>query len=213
MVDHDTCHMAFCLDSARRRLLWGDHFLGDQVQDEWRSTGDAGGSAVVVDGETGGICRITTDGDTNDAYRIDWNDIRSLHMDQRVCLECRVKAGTTDSLIYLALWKDGNERIMFWKSNVDTNWQIFTQNGGATTDEDSGVAVDTSYHIFRIMCHTHGSNHIHFYIDGTETSNSPVSSNLPDDAGDELEPYLWIRTAENATKSMDIDYVVVSQDR
>ena len=52
---------AKCLDSMKRRFTFLDHFIGDQLQDLWTAGGDAGGSAVVVDAQDGGICRITTD--------------------------------------------------------------------------------------------------------------------------------------------------------
>ena len=56
-------HESYCLDSQQTSLCWFDDFLGDQIQDEWTSTGDAGGTATVVDAQTGGVVRITTDTD------------------------------------------------------------------------------------------------------------------------------------------------------
>lgn len=66
-------HEAFSLDSARRRFHFDDHFLGDSLRDLWRDTGDAGGSATVVDQQDGGICRITTGAVDQDEWWIDWN--------------------------------------------------------------------------------------------------------------------------------------------
>ena len=62
-------------------------------------------------------------------------------------------------------------------------------------------------------CQTHGGSHVHFYIDGVETGNSPITTNIPDDAGDYLQPYLFILTLENATKSLDTDYVYLREER
>lgn len=204
---------AVCLDSAQRRFFWFDHFLGDQLKDEWSSTGEAGGSADVVDLQMGGVVRLTTGATTDDFYRIDWNDIRSLHVSKRVSMEVRAKANQSTFInLYLRLHYTGDTCIDFHYT-AGPNWSIRCINGGAATIFDSGIALDTDYHIFRIECHLHGGNHVHFYIDDVEMDNSPITTNIPDDAGDYLEPFLYIKTTENLAKSMDIDYVVVRQDR
>ena len=131
-------------------------------------------------------------------------------------MEGRVKLSDSDADIqaYLALRFDGSNWIMFWNRPADANWQIYSEDGGAPTQQDSGIARDTDYHIFRIECHTHGGNHVHFYIDPPiEAANSPISTNVPDDAADFLQPYFWLQTREAAAKTMDIDYVYVRQER
>ena len=205
-------HEAFSIDSFQDRLLWWDDFLGDQLQDEWAVGGT--GSATVVDQQTGGIVRITSGAATNNSYIIFWNDIRSLHVLKKVSIEVRVKlSSTTDVVSRLRLYFDFNNYIGFYfNAAVDATWDIICRDGGVSTDATSTIAADTSNHIFRIECHTHGSNHVHFYIDGVQTANSPITTNIPDDASDFLQPYLFIQTAEDVAKSLDIDYVVVRQE-
>ena len=209
-------HEAFSIDSFQDRLIWWDDFLGDQLKDEWRSAGAAGGSAVVVDAQTGGIARITANGVLNNTWLIDWNDIRSLLVSKKATMELRVKlTQTTNTVTRLSLRFDFNNSFYFeYNSGSSANWQIRSNDGGASAGlQDTGVAADTSYHVLRMECQTHGGSHVHFYIDGVETGNSPITTNIPDDAGDYLQPYLFILTLENATKSVDIDYVVVRQER
>jgi len=203
-------HESFCLDSQQDQLLWFDDFLGDQVQDEWRDVGN--GSAIVVDQQTGGIVRITSGAVSENNHQIDWQDIRSLHVNQRISMEFRLKlTQTTNTRTFNSLFFDANNRVDFrYDSGVSNNWFIRCMDGGASTLLDAGVAADTSYHIFRIECFPTGE--VHFFIDGTETANSPINTNIPDDAADFLQPRFWIRTLENLDKSMDIDYVVVRQD-
>jgi hypothetical protein len=204
-------HEAYALDSQQDRLLWWDDFLGDQLKDEWRVSG----TAAVVDAQTGGIVRITTGALTNNSAFIDWNNIRSLHVTKKATMEVRAKLNQTiTGYFILSLFFDVSNRIEFHfdTSAGHTEWRIYARDGGIITQFDSGISPDTSYHIFRIECHTHGSNHIHFYIDGLETTNSPITTNVPDDAGDYLQPFLWAQTRENAAKSIDIDYVVVRQE-
>ncbi len=210
-------HEPVCLDSAQTRFFWFDHFLGDQLKDEWRETGEVGGFATVVDLQMGGVVRLTTDTDDNDKWIIDWNDIRSLHVSKRVSMEIRTKVNQdTYVSVGLVLHFDINNRVLFFVNEIlggATNWVIFCQNNVVSTILDSGVALDTDYHIFRFECHLHGGSHIHFYIDNVETNNSPIDTNVPDDAGDYLQPWIQVQTRENLAKSMDIDYVVVRQDR
>ena len=207
-------HEAFSMDSFMDRLLFWDDFHGDQLQDEWNEAGQAGGSAVVVDAQTGGIVRITTDVDTNDGWRIDWADIRSLHIDKKVTLEIRAKLNHITYLrADLAIRFDFNNQVEFTFNEAvggAINWSIATHNAGVTT-QDSGVTIDTDYHIYRIECFP--TDEVHFYIDGVETTNSPITTNIPDDAADFLQPYLFIQTREDLAKSMDIDYVYIRQER
>lgn len=208
-------HEAFCFDSFQDRLLFFDDFEGDQVKDEWRSTGSVGGSAAVIDQQTGGIVRITTDTDQNDSWYIDWNNIRSLLVSKRARLEVRLKLNSTSNVIVaIQLRFDGNNTIdLAYNAIANPNWTFSGVDGGASSYLDSGVAADTSYHIFRIECHIHGGNHFHVYIDGSEVNNSPSSANIPDDATDYLQPFIYIKTQENAAKSIDVDYTYVREDR
>ena len=201
-------HESFSIDSFQDRLLWWDDFLGDQLKDEWRDAGT--GSAVVIDAQTGGIVRLTSGATSGNAHQLDWNDIRSLHINKKVTGEARLKLSSITNLgtsgFYLLF--DGDNRIQFLSSGA--NWQIRTEDNNVGTIQDSGIASDTDYHIFRIECFP--TDEVHFYIDGVEAANSPITTNIPDDAGDFLQPFFIISTAEDANKSMDIDYVVIRQE-
>lgn len=211
-------HEAFSFDSFMDRLLFFDDFHGDQLQDEWALTVVATGAGAVIDAQTGGIYRLSaTTNATADAAKIDWGGavpIRSLLITKKVALEVRIKLSSITSInARMSLeFADATDWVQFFYSvgGVGGNWLIRTRAAAAVTSQDSGVAPDTDYHIYRIECHTHGSNHVHFYYDGTETPNSPISTNI---TALHLQPYFFIRTDENVAKSMDIDYVVVRQER
>lgn len=204
-------HEAFSMDSFMNRLLWFDDFHGDQIQDEWNEAGT--GSAAVIDTQTGGIIRLTTGAINGDAYNLNWNDIRSLLVLKKVTGEFRAKLNATVAeIVQFLLIFDGTNLIRFiYNAAVDANWHIETIDGGASTNQDSGIAADTDYHTFRIECFPTGE--VHFYIDNTETTNSPITTNIPDDAGDYLQPHIYIRTTEDIAKSVDIDYVYIRQER
>lgn len=200
-------HEAYCLDSQQEQLLWWDDFLGDQLKDEWRFTGT--GSHAVVDGETGGIVRLTTGAVGDNAFSIDWNDVRSLLVTKQISMETRLKQNeATYLLLRVQLYYNWQHRIEFMGSSTG-NYQIKCVNGGSETNLDSGIGQDTSYHIFRMKCHIHGGNHVHFYFDGVECDNSPIATNIPLLY---LQPRIIVVTKEASAKSVDIDYVVVRQN-
>lgn len=200
-------------DTSTDYFWFKDHFLGDQLKDEWRAAGT--GSAAVVDQQTGGIVRITTGAVSGNTHLMDWANTRSLLVDKKVTLELRVKVPVVTYLqMFLYLYLDPNNLVGFFFNELAggaINWSIRCVNGGVTTSQDSGVLLDTDYHIYRIECFPAGEGH--FYIDGVECANSPITTNIPDDATDFLQPYLYVRARENAAKSFDVDYVVARQDR
>ena len=204
-------HEAFSLDSFQDRFLWFDHFLGDQLKDEWRSTGDAGGGVAVVDAQAGGIVRITTDTDDDDEWWIDWADIRSFLASKKITLEARIILASAASIkVVIALFNDATHLIMFEydTDDADTNWQITTDDGTGPTTADSGEAVDTSYHILRIEAFPTGE--AHFFIDDVECANSPITADIPPEY---LQPYLFVQTRTTAAKTLDVDYIAARQER
>ncbi len=202
-------HEARCLDSLQDQLLFIDDFIGDQIKDEW-GTNLYGGSVAVVDSQIGGIARLQTGGVDGDGLNFDWGTIRSLHVSKRVVFEVKAKLGQsdTDQFIFMLLRFDGDDYIGF-VSFQDANWLARCRDGGVQTSEDTGVALDTDYHIFRVDATR--LTQIDFYIDGVLTND--ITTNIPDDAGDYLEVFFDFGTLENANKILDLDYVGVKQDR
>jgi len=208
-------HEAFCLDSFSTQLLFWDDFAGDQLKDEWLATLTSGGTAAVVDTQTGGIIRLGTP-TASDAAQLDWGNYRTLHVLKKVTAEARVRAndGVTDTTRRLfGLVYDASNRMMFYHTYDSST--IFLQNGndGAFTSPDSEVDLDDQFHIYRIECLPAGE--VHYYIDNVECANSPITTNIPSDAGDYLQPYFFIATNADTdpATSMDIDYVYVRQER
>jgi len=209
-------HEAYCLDSQQDQLLWFDDFLGDQVQDEWRTALVGGGTVTVIDQQTGGIVRLSTP-TASDQALLDWGDIRSLHIDQRISGEARIRCnnGVTDTFRRIfRLSFDVQNYIGFEQQGYDdADIDIVCEDNNIKTSADSGINVDADWHIYRIECFPTGE--VHFYIDGVETANSPITTNIPDDATDYLQPYFAIFTNADSdpATSMDVDYCAVRQDR
>lgn len=71
-----------------------------------------------------------------------------------------------------------------WFSYVDNvnsgNWLINCKGNSGTTSLDSGIAGATGFNTFKVVVNAAASS-VSFYINGTETSNSPIATNIPTD--------------------------------
>lgn len=91
------------------------------------------------------------------------------------------------------------------------NWQIICRASDTETNSDSGIAADTGWHVFKIVINAAG-NSVSFYIDGTETSNSPISTNIPTGASPDLYPLFMIKkTAGTTARELYGDFLGVYQ--
>lgn len=208
-------HDSFCFDSIQKSLLFYDDFEGDSLKDEWLLTVVGTGAGVVIDGLDGGVYRLSAPTNaTADSARIDWSNIRSLAVTKKVIIEARVKMSHSTYInSAVGLSYDANNYIEIYASEGvggATNWRIITILAGVVTDLDTNIVADTLWYILRIECHTHGGNHIHFYIDGVETANSPISTNIPVSY---LQPHLIVVTRTAAERQFNLDYVVIVQNR
>jgi len=210
-MSHVRFHEDIGLNSRRFRCNGLDHFWGDQLDARWYAAGDAGGSAVVVDGIDGGIVRITTGNVVNNDYNISWQDIKGFIVSKQPTLEVRSCIdNSSDTTIRIGLYRTSDENIVFLIRADEANIQIACYTGGSQTIEDIGVPKDTNWHIYRIEVHTHGSTHVHFYLDGVECTGSPITTNIPTQY---MQPYINVRTNADVVRQMDVDYVYWRQDR
>lgn len=203
-------HEAFSIDSFQDRLLWWDDFLGDQIKDEWATALVGSGTIAVVDAQTGGIIRLNvTTNAAADSATINWGNFNTLLVSKKVTIECRIKLSSAAQIFaFIGLWFNFSNIIVFEVNAAAlANFQIRTRSGGADTTADSGIALDTDYHILRIEAFPTGQ--VHFYIDGVETSNSPITTNI---TASYLRPYLQLSSQTTAQKNMDVDYVVIRQE-
>ena len=209
-------HKDYSFDSAQDRAFWWDDFEGDFIKDGWNQVIGGTGSIALQDGETGGVVRMTTGNVANDACYLTWNDTRSLHFDKHIRLMARFRASHTDNIqCRIQLHYDWNNFILCLMSASDwgASYYAGSKDDGTADSLVMDTARDTSWHTILVECHTHGSDHFHFILDGTEESNSPKSTYIPSDAGDYLEPLIQIETYNTTPKWFEIDYIGVEQDR
>lgn len=206
-------HEAYSLDSQFQQLFQIDDFEGASLKDLWTvtetSTGGGTGTAVVVEAQTGGIVRLSTDDGNDDLVQIDWGDIRSLLASKSVATEARITlASVADVKIVFGLFNDATHLIVFeYDTDTDTNWQISTDDGTGPSTADSGIAAAASTIFFRIEA---TATSVAFFINDVEVANSPITADIPTQA---LQPYLFLQTRTTTVKTLDCDYVAVRQKR
>ena len=206
-------HAPFCLDSLVDYVEDGDDFWGDSLDARWDASGSAGGSIVVVDGVDGGVIRVTAPAGEGNGCTLNWKVVRSLHVNKRLIIEFRARlVQTTTTQVRLSARRDSSNRMNFYYNvTIDAFWHIVNTNNDSSTDLATLNAVDTDWHTFRIEC---SPTEIHYYIDGVECSNSPITTDIPADAAYYLEPHVWVSTRSSVEdKSLDIDYIWWRQER
>lgn len=75
-----------------------------------------------------------------------------------------------------------NGALISWDNNTDTHWAITTIKAGTSTGTlnlaSTTTATAAAWHHLKITVDS-GATAIHFFVDGSELNNSPLSSNLP----------------------------------
>lgn len=95
-----------------------------------------------------------------------------------------LSSGEDTYIFDLGMFKDATSSIgngcyfEYTDSENSGKWTINCANATTFTTLDSGILADTGYHNFQIQVNSTATA-VHFYIDGVETSNSPISTNIP----------------------------------
>lgn len=85
-----------------------------------------------------------------------------------------------------------------------TNWQAVTVQGSTSTVADTGIALDTNFHNFRLV--VNGNTNAQFYIDGVLVATN--STNLPVSNGQAVGIVFSIqKVGGTASQNVDLDWV------
>lgn len=207
-------HEAECIDSQQDQLFDRDDFWGDSIDARWNITNSGTGTVAVVDGQSGGIIRLSEPANS-DYSIVNWGNIRSLHVNKKVTIEFKVtiSVDNADRYLELQLRFDGDNYIMIRVPASGSANVLRCVNNGVQTSVAGSTIADTDPHIYRIECLPSGE--VHFFIDNVEEPNSPITTNIPNDAGDFLQPYIYgsnLNPGAGGGVDYDIDYVGWRQD-
>ena len=193
------------------KTVFYEDFYGKGLNtDIWQLTVTGGGTGAVIANQKGGVFRLSSPAvATSDDAVLTWNSINSIAIP--LVYEVGAKLNSVDNVYTdICNLSYSNNNLEIYYDSGGANYQILAQSGGVGAAKDSGIAANTNKHIFRIEGHTDGGNHAHFFIDGVETANSPITTNVPTT---NLQPLFYINTNNAALKTLDIDYVNIMQNR
>lgn len=181
---------------------------------------DNGETIVISDAEVGGVLALTTNDADNDALNIQLNgEAFAVTANKRIDFEARFKVtdvSEADWFIGLASTSTGqlvlagvNDSIGFQcpdsTGDIDTVLEDDTSDTGADSTKD--LADDTF-----VTCRfeINGTSSVTFWIDGVFISTATTGLI---DAGAALTPSIEIRNDGAAANTIEVDYIMVAQDR
>lgn len=82
-----------------------------------------------------------------------------------------------------------NAIFFYYRDDINSGkWQLRTYASGVSTQNNSNTTVDTNWHVLKLVINAAGTS-VSFYVDGTEVSNSPITTNIPSSA---VSPALYV---------------------
>jgi hypothetical protein len=184
-----------------------DDFIGASYDNEvWTTTGS--GSVVTLDAYCGRISIQSSI--ANDFYftldsvgafsastylECEWRAAMTVSVGTANSVECGIESSGAQP----STWSD------FYANGNATNWVCRSSNSGVLTTVDSGIAINTNTHLFKIICASGGSS---FYLDNVLCA--AITTNIP---GGQIQPYCWIVANGTNTNSFNADYVKISGGR
>jgi len=201
--------LGFRVYAPSHRFKFFDDFFGTSLTAGWNTVTVGTGSVSL--GGINGYVTLSTGGTTGGNATLNQNAVRSFKitaaLDPYMALYAGVTA-TTQETVRFGFYRNANNNAMFYYDSGETagNWTCRCTDGGSLTEVDSGVAVDTSLHLFEIDA---SSSEVKFYIDGSLVAT--ITDDIYTGGGQDVEAY--ISTKEDATKSLRIDWIEISQNR
>lgn len=133
-------------------------------------TTTTGGANVGLGATGAGIGFLITGGEV-----VDW--LIDIPVASGATNTFRVSAGFADTSAGTTIT---NGAHISWDNNTDTHWALTTVKAGTSTgtlNVASTNVASTGWH--HLTAYFNDNAHVHFYVDGTELSNSPLTTNLP----------------------------------
>lgn len=99
-----------------------------------------------------------------------------------------------------------------YKDDVNTGkYEAVCRADDVETAVDTGITADTNWHVFKVIINAAGTS-VAFYIDGTQVSNSPVTTNIPTGASRAIYPSAEIeKTLGTTNRLVFLDYMGLFQ--
>lgn len=217
------------IDLGRKRVLLVDDFFGTTSGDVNFMKVVSGTGADVTNmavAELGvfGVWQLTTGTTTTGKAAIIAGNADSFSLGQGVATwEAYVKIPNLSTISEEFIIRIGfmdsttggstNGVYMIYDRLTSLNWKLNTITaGGSSTVNTSTTAVGTGWVRLKIVVNAAGTS-VSFYVNGTQVSGSPITTNIPVGAGKECTiAASLIKSAGTTARTFNMDYVVFDYD-
>ena len=208
------------LDNGPVRI--SDHFIGVLVggtlygEMTWRedNLGTGSGLSMTSEADYPGICRFYTGTTTTgfNSIRQQNTALRPGNSDMRMYIRGKIDAAdATDNFIVRMGFRDSHSTegtngayFRYDYSEDTTNWRCVTRDSGVETSTDSGVAIDTNWHLFEIEFNKAGTQ-VQFKID-----ESVVATNITNVTGNRTGISFGIyKLAGTNNRTLQLDWMLL----
>jgi hypothetical protein len=192
---------SYIAPTDRRRLYYFDDFGGGNYDNRAWAFGSVGSGSVAKLAALAGQVIVTVGATSgNESYIIGGANFNY----NNGLIDCSWRAkseNTANCTLQLGLQIDGNNSIMLMSDSADgTNWIGQCINGGSSSRGYASLAVDTNWHVFKMVIT--GSS-VQFFVDSTLVTT--VSANIP--SGDlSLIAYGHRYSGGSGTRSFLVDW-------
>ena len=198
----------------RERILvargWRDDFLGDLLMDQYEQRLVGAASSLVLQSAHGGVLRLTAGNVISDYARIMLGDsaytFNTLDADFGWFMVGRYKLSHTTSILVDMFVTDALVNRIHVAADTDhgPNWYLrMDNNSGVDNWADSGIAIDTAWHVHRLEVTSGRAEH---WLDGALINYTTVKIPTVVETGNLR---CLARAAFIAGRWMDADYWVV----
>lgn len=156
-----------------------DDFWPPVLDDQWSTAVSGTGSLVALQTLPGGQVLIRAGnaaGRTAELYFGGSTAWQSLTLNPRIKARMKYGGNNNGHIEFEVHYQDANNHV-WMEADWGGNWLLKTMSGGVSTTVDTGVALDTSWHIFEVRTSpTSVSAYIDEVLKGTSTTNIPSSN-------------------------------------
>lgn len=178
-----------------------DEFYPPALNNQWTTSTSGTGSLIELILATGGQVLVRAGnaaGRFAELYfggAVAWQTVSATT--KRISMRAKYDGTSNATVEFEAHYADASNYVLL-RAAWGGNWFLRTMSGGVETAVDTGVALDTSWHVFRIDV---GSGQVDAYIDGVLKATS--TTNIPTATG---TVSIWVSaTGTGGTKNLSID--------
>jgi len=177
-----------------------DNFDGDTLNERWATRDITGTGTFAMLDEVDGGFRITTGVNTSDSSSIWFNSID--HYDHNasvvIWVSRRATIGFTAAGLSNNKFDTSSHATNIQDDTGDTNKEFITVDASAATSTSTGVAIDTIFTGYKIIC---GASTYTAFVNGIQRATN--STNLPN-AG--MSPHVNVFARGAGSRIVDIRY-------